>query len=202
MSPGGRRAWISCSSWRSASRSWHNALMTHADLKPGSSDSKRSCARTRATVPDRPPPIRPVSRRKRRAEARAKAKELLGSGERSAGAQPGHRGAGLKLAPEDQVDEIVEHYPDSCRRCGHGFGSSERRPSSRFGRHQVAELPPIAVRLTEHRTHRLQRQLPRQTTAELPAGLGTRPSGSRAQAAADDERPQPHLAPRHGRARE
>ncbi len=126
----------------------------------------------------------PKSRQERRAEARAKAKELLGS-ERKAGAQPGHRGAGRKLAPEDQVDEIVEHYPNSCRRCGHGFGSSERRPSSRFGRHQVAELPPIAVRLTEHRTHRLR--CPRcraKTTAELPAGLGDSAFGSRAQAAA------------------
>lgn len=126
----------------------------------------------------------PKTRQERRAEARAKAKELL-RGERKAGAQSGHRGAGRKLAPEDQVDEIVEHYPDSCRRCGHGFASSARRPSSRFGRHQVAELPPIAVRLTEHRTHRLRcPECRAKTTAELPDGLRDSAFGPRAQAAA------------------
>jgi transposase len=125
----------------------------------------------------------PKTRQQRRAEARAKAKELLG-GERKAGAQPGHRGAGRKLAPEERVDEIVEHYPESCRRCGHDFDSSERRPSARFGRHQVAELPPIAVRLTEHRTHRLRcPECRAKTTAPLPAGLGDSAFGSRAQAA-------------------
>ncbi len=126
----------------------------------------------------------PKTRQERRAEARAKAKELL-RGERQAGGQSGHRGAGRKLAPEDQVDEIVEHYPDSCRRCGHGFGLSERHPSSRFGRHQVAELPPVAVRLTEHRTHRLRcPECRAKTTAELPDGLRDSAFGPRAQAAA------------------
>jgi transposase len=129
----------------------------------------------------------PKTRQERRAEARAKAKELLRGegGKRQAGAQPGHRGAGRKLAPEDRVDEIVEHYPDSCRRCGHGFDPSERRPSSRFGRHQVAELPPIAVRLTEHRTHRLRcPECRAKTTAELPVGIAGQAFGPRAQAAA------------------
>ena len=144
----------------------------------------------------------PKSRQERRTEAREKAKELL-RGERKqgkAGAQPGHRGSGRKLKPSDQVDQILDHYPDSCGSCGHGFGETERRPTSRFGRHQVAELPEIAVRVTEHRTHRLR--CPRcraKTTAELPGGdhrAGLRPpAGS---CSRDDERPQPDLTPRHG----
>lgn len=128
----------------------------------------------------------PKTRQERRAEARAKAKELLRGegGRRQAGAQPGHRGSGRKLAPEERVDEIVDHFPASCRRCGHGFDPSERRPSSRFGRHQVAELPPIAVSLTEHRTHRLRcPECRAKTTAELPAGIGGQAFGPRAQAA-------------------
>ena len=41
----------------------------------------------------------------------AKAKELRRrEGERRAGGQPGHRGAGRELRPEDQVDEIVDHF--------------------------------------------------------------------------------------------
>src|SRR2546423_15281352 len=54
----------------------------------------------------------PKTRAQRRAEARAKAKELMRSeGEaRKAGGQSGHTGAGRELRPEDQIDEIVDHY--------------------------------------------------------------------------------------------
>jgi transposase len=129
----------------------------------------------------------PKTRQERRAEAREKAKELLRSerGQRKPGAQPGHRGSGRKLAPEDQVDEIVDHFPESCRCCGYGFEEVDLRPSSRFGRHQVAELPPIAVRLTEHRTHRLRcPECKAKTTAELPDRLRDSAFGPRAEAAA------------------
>jgi transposase len=128
----------------------------------------------------------PKTRQERRAEAREKAKELR-RGEREqrkAGGQPGHRGSGRALTPSDQVDEIVDHYPESCRCCGHGFGEDERRPSSRFGRHQVAELPPIAVVVAEHRTHRLRCPKCRaKTTATLPEGLRGSAFGPRTQAA-------------------
>jgi len=59
----------------------------------------------------------PKTRQQRRAEARAKAKELA-TGDRAAGGQPGHRGCGRKLVGEDQVDEIVPHYPESCGAAG------------------------------------------------------------------------------------
>jgi hypothetical protein len=143
----------------------------------------RKSSRNSSKPPSSDPP---KTGQERRAEARAKAKELL-RGEREqrkAGGQPGHRGSGRKLAPEDQVDEIVDHFPTSCRHCGHGFGSAELRPCSRFGRHQVAELPPIAVRLTEHRTHRLCcPQCKAATTAALPDELKGSAFGPRAQAA-------------------
>lgn len=128
----------------------------------------------------------PKTRQERRAEARAKAKELLRSEreQRRAGGQPGHPGSGRKLRPEDQVDEIVDHYPESCRGCGHRFTDDERRPSRRFGRHQVAELPEIAVVVSEHRTHRLRCPGCRaKTTAELPAELPGSAFGQRLRAA-------------------
>ena len=126
----------------------------------------------------------PKTRQQRRAEARAKAKELFRAEgkRRKAGGQPGHRGSGRELRPEDQVDEIVDHYPQSCRGCGHRFTGDERRPSRRFGRHQVSELPPIAVVVSEHRTHRLR--CPRcraKTAAVLPGGRSA--FGPRLQAA-------------------
>jgi Family of unknown function (DUF6444)/zinc-finger binding domain of transposase IS66 len=114
-------------------------------------EQARRDSRTSSKPPSSDPP---KTRQQRRAEARAKAKELL-RGERKSGGQPGHRGAGRELKPDDQVDEIVDHYPEACRGCGREFPADERRPAGRFGRHQVAELPPISVVVVEHRTHRL-----------------------------------------------
>ena len=82
------------------------------------------------------------------------------------------------------MDEIVDHYPQACRGCGQKFSEDERRPGSRFGRHQVAELPPISVILVEHRTHRLAcRGCGAKTTAGLPAGVGGCAFGPSLQAA-------------------
>ena len=39
-----------------------------------------------------------------------------GSGRRLCG-QPGHPGSGPELLPIERVDEVVEHPPDTCRRC-------------------------------------------------------------------------------------
>lgn len=143
-------------------------------------EQARRDSRTSSKPPSSDPP---KTRQQRRAEARAKAKELL-RGERKAGGQPGHRGSGRELAPEDQVDEIVDHYPDACRGCGREFEADELKPSGRFGRHQVAELPPINVILIEHRTHRLRCPGCRtKTTAELPDGIGSSAFGSNLQAA-------------------
>jgi transposase len=115
----------------------------------------RQDSRTSSKPPSQDPP---KTRAQRRAEARAKAKELMRrEGEqRKAGGQSGHRGAGRVLRPEDQVDEIVDHFPDTCGGCGREFDAGQRRPGERFGRHQVAELPPISVTWTEHRTPQLR----------------------------------------------
>ena len=145
-------------------------------------------ARADSLTSSRPPSQDPPkSRQQRRAEARAKAKELLAKKDgvkRDAGGQEGHRGAGRELAPEDQVDETVAHYPDACRGCGHEFTVDERHPGGRFGRRQVAELPPISVMLVEHRTHRLHcPECGTRTTAVLPAGVASSAFGPRLRAA-------------------
>jgi len=136
-------------------------------------EQTRQSSRNSSKPPSEDPP---KTRKQRRAEAREKAKKWAKAdregAERKAGAQPGHRGSGRKLAPEDQVDEIVDHYPSGCGGCGREFGESERVPSRRPARHQVAELPPIAVVLTEHRCHRLRCPgCEAKTKGELPPGL-------------------------------
>ena len=142
----------------------------------------RQDSRTSSKPPSQDPP---KTRQQRRAEARAKAKELQRrEGERRAGGQPGHRGAGRELRPEDQVDEIVDHFPDACGGCGREFTTRQRRPKRRFGRHQVAELPPISVIWTEHRMHQLRcRHCLARTSARLPDGIAGSAFGPRLQAA-------------------
>ena len=146
-------------------------------------DQARRDSRTSSKPPSSDPP---KTRQQRRAEARAKAKELSRreGAERKAGGQSGHRGAGRGLVPEDQVDEIVDHYPDACRGCGREFTLDDRRPARRFGRRQVAELPPIGVMVLEHRTHRLRcPECDAKTTAALPDGVGSSAFGANLQAA-------------------
>ncbi|MGZ4180421.1 MAG: IS66 family transposase [Solirubrobacteraceae bacterium] len=144
---------------------------------------QRQDSRTSSKPPSSDPP---KTRAQRRAEARAKAKELMRrEGERrQAGGQSGHRGAGRGLRPDDQIDEIVDHYPDTCGGCGRQFPAEQRRPRRRFGRHQVAELPPISVVWTEHRTHQLRcRHCLARTSGRLPDGIGACAFGPRLRAA-------------------
>jgi transposase len=146
-------------------------------------EQARRDSRTSSRPPSQDPP---QTRQQRRALARAKAKELLArdGGKRKAGAQEGHRGVGRELVSEDKVDEIVEHYPEVCRGCGHEFTGDERRSGGRFGRHQVCELPPISVLLVEHRTHRLRCSgCGTATTARLSAGVAGSAFGPRLRAA-------------------
>jgi transposase len=158
-------------------------VQLHEDRLKRLEEQARRDSRTSSKPPSADPP---KSRAQRRAEARAKAKELMRKeGERRVqGGQPGHRGAGRELKPSDQMDEIVDHYPDVCGGCGARFAPEQRRPGGRFGRHQVAELPPISVLLIEHRTHQLRcRQCRARTSALVPEQIAASPFGPRLQAA-------------------
>jgi transposase len=73
-----------------------------------------------------------------------------GSG-RKRGGQQGHPGSGPELLPMERCDEVVEHHPDACRRCGTLLRGEDPGPL----RHQVIEIPPITPLLIEHRLHRL-----------------------------------------------
>lgn len=155
----------------------------HADRLKRLEEQVRQDSRTSSRPPSTDPP---KTRQQRRAEARAKAKELTRKeGERrKAGGQTGHAGAGRELKPEDQIDEIVDHYPEVCGGCGERFAEQQRTPGGRFGRHQVAELPPISVIWTEHRTHQLRcRHCRARTSAQLPGAITGSPFGPRLRAA-------------------
>jgi transposase len=73
-----------------------------------------------------------------------------GSG-RKRGGQQGHPGSGPELLPIERVDEVVDHHPDACRRCGTLLQGDDLEPL----RHQVIEIPPITPLVIEHHLHRL-----------------------------------------------
>jgi transposase len=117
-----------------------------------------------------PPSVPPRSRRP-------------GSG-RKRGGQPGHEGRYRRLLPPERVDEVVEQWPERCRSCAHIFAERELVDASTPWRHQLAELPPIAVTVTEHRLHGVCcPECATTTQAELPRELPRSVFGPRLQAA-------------------
>jgi transposase len=103
---------------------------------------------------------------------------------RNPGGQPGHEGKSRPLLPLERVDQVVEHWPERCRACARVFAEHERVDAATVQRHQVCELPPIAVRVSEHRLHRLRCPVcAAETRAELPAGVPRSAFGPRLQAA-------------------
>jgi transposase len=88
---------------------------------------------------------------------------------RKPGGQPGHEGASRSLA--EDPDEVVEHRPRSCRKCGRELTGAER-VVGRPARHQVIELPETVVVTTEHQLLKVCcESCATHTRAELPAGV-------------------------------
>ena len=100
------------------------------------------------------------------------------------GGQPGHEGKHRPLLPLVQVDELIDHWPERCQACARRFGEDERIDVAAPQRHQVAELPPIAVTVSEHRLHRLRcPACAAETRAVPPADVPRGAFGPRLQAA-------------------
>ena len=103
---------------------------------------------------------------------------------RRPGGQPGHEGKNRTLLPFEQVDEVIDHWPEHCHACARPFTENERVGAAAPERHQVSELPPLAVTVTEHRLHRLRcPQCAQETRAELPSEVPRSAFGPRLQAA-------------------
>jgi transposase len=99
---------------------------------------------------------------------------------RKRGGQRGHRGAFRGLLPVEQVDEIVPVAPAHCRHCQQPFPEATTRRRARVWRHQVVELLPLAVRVTEYQMAvRRCATCGKRTRADLPAGVSRRPFGPR-----------------------
>jgi transposase len=91
---------------------------------------------------------------------------------RRPGAQPGHAGNCRPLLALEQVAEVVDHWPERCSSCARQFRKDERIEAAAPQRHQVCELPAIAVSVREHRLQRLRcPACAAETRAALPADV-------------------------------
>jgi transposase len=102
---------------------------------------------------------------------------------RKPGGQPGHEGKGRPLLPAWAIDEVVDHWPSACG-CGHVFCEGELVADGEPARHQVEDLPPIQVVVTEHRCQRVRcPDCGRRSRGELPTDVASSAFGPRYHAA-------------------
>jgi transposase len=72
---------------------------------------------------------------------------------RQPGGQRGHKGHHRMVQPPEKVDEVLHHWPTACENCGHELPSGLRMEVGEAERHQVAEIPMVMARVTEHHLH-------------------------------------------------
>ena len=153
----------SSSSWDSASASPARRMI--ASTVPVASSAPKSSRRS-STVSRRETRLRTASvataacrrgpnalRGAPRAESRPTSRAQKPESGRRPGGQPGHEGKNRQLLPFEQVDEVIDHWPMRCPACARPFTENERLDAVTPERHQVSELPSIAVTVTEHRLH-------------------------------------------------
>jgi transposase len=98
---------------------------------------------------------------------------------RTRGGQAGHPGTQRKLVPVEELKAEYDIKPFYCRRCGGVLSGEDPSPD----RHQVAEIPPAKVEVTEYRLHTLTCPIcGTETRAELPEGVPQGGFGPRLQA--------------------
>ena len=93
-------------------------------------------------------------------------KSLRGKSARKPGGQAGH--GGKTLAQVSDPDEVLRHEPVRCRGCGAGL---TRAPEVGLARRQVFDLPPIAIRVSEHELVSRRCGCGATTTAGAPVGV-------------------------------
>lgn len=108
---------------------------------------------------------------------------VKGPSGRKPGGQPGHEGKGRLLLEAAAVDEVVDHWPAGYG-CGRVFGPAGLVAVGVPARHQVEELPVMAVLVTEHRCQRvICPGCGAERRGELPAQVASSALGPRLQAA-------------------
>ncbi len=90
------------------------------------------------------------------------------SGERrKRGGQPGHTKADRKLEPPEKMDSVTDVFPTNCGGCGKQLKGLD--PDAL--RHQVVDIPPLALDWSEWSLHALTCDCGEVTRAKLPEGV-------------------------------
>lgn len=85
---------------------------------------------------------------KNRLDFKPNRKEISG---KKRGGQIGHNGHERKLYPVEMCQEVIDHYPEKCSKCG----SQVKENNSQIYRHQIVEVPPVKPIVIEHRFHQM-----------------------------------------------
>jgi transposase len=115
----------------------------------------RKDSRTSSRPPSSDGPVKPPPRSRREPTGRAPGK------------QPGE--AGFTLRQVERPDEVLTHHPSACGGCG---ASLRRAPVTSVEARQVFDLPPIQMRVVEHRLQHRRCRCGVTTMAAAPAGVG------------------------------
>jgi transposase len=94
--------------------------------------------------------LKPPSPRVQTPQPPAPAKKPTG---KKPGAQPGHPPLMKTLVPPERVDHVVPYVPEWCAKCDKPLPAKRGAKDPEPKRHQVAELPPVMVQITEHQAH-------------------------------------------------
>lgn len=82
--------------------------------------------------------------------ARAKRNAAKTPSGKKRGGQPGHEGSQRALVPAEQVDEVIDHFPDECENC---WNPLAHEPDASALRYQTTDLPPTKLHVVEERVH-------------------------------------------------
>lgn len=99
---------------------------------------------------------------------------------RKPGGQPGHAPCQRVRLPAERIDAVIPYLPKTCRRCQAALPAEPGPHDPEPSWHQVAELPPLAARVTEHQGHaRTCPQCGTLTHAPIPAEIRAHVLGPR-----------------------
>ena len=100
------------------------------------------------------------------------------SKKRNRGGQPGHKGANRDLISMDQVDDIIPLFPDVCDNCGAALHPSVDKPTGKYLRHQVIDIPEPKPEVVEYHRMCIRCACGRDNWGKLPpearSGIGPR----------------------------
>lgn len=99
-------------------------------------------------------------------ENRPNRKSLREKSGQKPGGQKGRKGNTLKMV--ETPDFIIEHYPEYCTCC---INSISDKPYRLAGKRQVYDIPPIEIKVTEHRIYERTCSCGHKTKASWPSGV-------------------------------